>query len=135
VFGWVFCVGDEMMSGTQRAALMAAEGAFRRYTHHHITKNDGEKAKANYALADMMAAALAEPEPQCKWPTCHSEEYQQQLADDVARDLIGPQRREPPTDEQIDTEHDKLFPAPIIPGAREAVRKFARAIHGIGAKP
>ena len=51
------------MTETQRAALMAAEGAFRRYTHHHITKNDGEKAKANYALADMMAAALAEPEP------------------------------------------------------------------------
>ena len=52
-----------MMTETQRAALMAAEGAFRRYTHHHITKNDGEKAKANYALADMMAAALSEPEP------------------------------------------------------------------------
>ena len=51
------------MTETQRAALMAAECAFRRYTHHHITKNDGEKAKANYALADMMAAALAEPEP------------------------------------------------------------------------
>ena len=40
----------------------------------------------------------------------------------------------PLTDEQIDAEHDKLFPPTIIPGARARVREFARAIekaHGI----
>jgi len=51
------------MTETQRKALMAAEAAFRRYTHHHIAKGDGEKAEANFALADQMAAALSEPEP------------------------------------------------------------------------
>jgi hypothetical protein len=34
----------------------------------------------------------------------------------------------PLTDEQIDDEHDKLFPPTIIPGARARVREFARAI-------
>jgi hypothetical protein len=41
-------------------------------------------------------------------------------------------KREPLTDEQIDAEHDKLFPAPILKSYREKVRTFARAIHGIG---
>ena len=34
----------------------------------------------------------------------------------------------PMTDQQIDDEHDKLFPPTIIPGARARVREFARAI-------
>lgn len=45
-----------------------------------------------------------------------------------------PAQRKPLTDEQIDDEHDKLFPPTIIPGARARVREFARAIeaaHGI----
>jgi len=37
------------MTETQRKALMAAEAAFRRYTHHHIAKGDGEKAEAKFA--------------------------------------------------------------------------------------
>ena len=42
----------------------------------------------------------------------------------------------PLTDDQIDAEHDKLFPAPVIPGDRAKVRAFVRAIeaaHGITA--
>jgi len=35
---------------------------------------------------------------------------------------------EPLTDEQIDAEHDKRFPAIAIPGERAKVRAFARAI-------
>lgn len=45
-----------------------------------------------------------------------------------------PQQRKPLMDEQIDDEHDKLFPPTIIPSARKLVRDFARAIeaaHGI----
>lgn len=146
-----------MMTETQRAALMAAEDAFRRESDYCAMIGKETKARANMALAGQMAAALAEPEPaeepfaylqvnlpdvfmhnagctlwagnpqnktlfadnsmiavytrpqrrepQCKWPTCHSDEYQQQLADDVARDLIGPQLREPLTEKERQIDH------------------------------
>lgn len=110
-----------MMTETQRAALMAAEGAFRRYTHHHITKNDGEKAKANYALADMMAAALAEPEPAevpfaylpvnlpdvfthnagCTLWAGNPQNKTLSADNSMIAVYTRPQRREPLTDEQI----------------------------------
>ena len=132
-----------MMSETQRAALMAAECAFRRYTHHHITKNDGEKAKANYALADMMAAALAEPEP-AEEPVGVVESNSVGSGGFHVRKSAGTphvpvgtqlytrqQRRDPLTDEQIES---------IYRSSLEMVSMmtFARAIeaeHGIGATP
>ena len=40
-------------------------------------------------------AAPPRREPQCKWPTCQTEEYQQKLSDDVASELIGTPRGEP----------------------------------------
>jgi hypothetical protein len=31
------------------------------------------------------------PAQQCKWPTCQSEEYQQALAEQIKRELVGEQ--------------------------------------------
>ena len=143
------------MTETQRAALMAAEGAFRRYTHHHITKNDGEKAKANYALADMMAAALAEPGPAdepfaylpvnlpdvfthnagCTLWAGNPQNKTLSADNSMIAVYTRPQSREPLTDEQV----DYIYNEHRGDGGPTAIcEQFARAIeaaHGIGAKP
>lgn len=43
---------------------------------------------------------------QCKWPTCQSEEYQQALAEQIKRELVGEQ----PTQEPVGYEHHEYRP-------------------------
>ncbi len=52
-----------MMTETQRAALMAAEDAFRRESDYYAMIGKETKARASMALAGQMSAALAEPGP------------------------------------------------------------------------
>jgi hypothetical protein len=51
------------MTETQRAAMQAAEDAFRRESDYYAMIGKETKARASMALAGQMAAALAEPEP------------------------------------------------------------------------
>lgn len=62
------------MNHTQRAALLAAEEAFRLYSDHHAMKGDETKARANMALAGQMSTALAEPEQAACGPAMTREE-------------------------------------------------------------
>lgn len=65
-----------------------------------------------------------QPAQQCKWPTCQSEEYQQALAEQIKRELVGeqPAQRKPLTDEQI----IKCWGQ--VGGIRHGYVTFARAI-------
>ena len=52
-----------MMTETQRAAMQAAKAKFLHYAEVHAAKGGHEKAAVNTEMADMMDAALSEPEP------------------------------------------------------------------------
>lgn len=101
------------MTETQRAAMQAAEDAFRRESDYYAMTGKETKARENIALAGKMAAALAEPEPadeQIGWlytsATSLRKKYIGHRDDlpDALRDLdpmpvyARPQRREPLTD-------------------------------------
>ena len=104
-----------MMTATQRAAMQAAEDAFRRESDYYAMTGKETKARENMALAGKMAAALAEPEPadeQIGWlytsATSLRKKYIGHRDDlpDALRDLdpmpvyARPQRREPLTDDE-----------------------------------
>lgn len=60
-------------------------------------------------LADHFVSLTSPPAQQCKWPTCQSEEYQQDLAEQIKRELVGeqPAQQEPVAwMHQIDCDRD-----------------------------
>lgn len=151
------------MNHTQRAALLAAEEAFRLYSRHHATKGDETKARANMALAGQMSAALAEPEPadepvgaQCKfdseksWGNCTIEHHamvqkaKHEWPDYQTRLVYArPQRREPLTDVEKAAifrryagvnDHDVSYLRCYRAGFDHIVSEI-EAAHGIGAQP
>ena len=52
---------------------------------------DQMKAYARAAIEHQSAAPQPQPVQQCKWPTCQSEKYQQDLEDQIMRELVGEQ--------------------------------------------
>ena len=52
---------------------------------------------ADPAITALREALAEQPAQQCKWPTCQSEEYQQALAEQIKRELVGeqPAQQEP----------------------------------------
>lgn len=137
-----------MMTETQRAALMAAEDAFRRESDYYAITGKETKARENMALAGKMAAALAEPgtaDTPTGWLYTSAKSLRKKYIahrdglPDALRELepiplyTRPQRREPLTDERI----HNLDPLPHVMFDAHRI-EFARAIeaaHGIGAKP
>lgn len=140
------------MTETQRAAMQAAEDAFRRESDYYAMTGKETKARENIALAGKMAAALAEPEPadeQIGWlytsATSLRKKYIGHRDDlpDALRDLdpmpvyARPQRREPLTDEQ----RKELWRLSDFRGNGGQADRFdagiraAELVHGIGAKP
>ena len=67
------------------AIKLALEGAA-----NYIDTLGGDSRKYRQALAE-------QPAQQCKWPTCQREDYQQALAEQIKRELVGeqPAQREP----------------------------------------
>jgi hypothetical protein len=129
----------------------------------------GEPPERRTVSAGKMVAILTEalaeqPAQQCKWPTCQSEEYQQALAEQLKRELVGeqpaqqepvaiehciwarsgnrpcphtstPAQQEPLTDAQIGAVAAKVWGSVLI--APQSYQAFARAIeaaHGIKEK-
>lgn len=55
-------------------------------------------------VTETIREALAEqPAQQCKWPTCQSEEYQQALAEQIKRELVGDQPQIKPLTEEFNS--------------------------------
>ena len=58
-------------------------------------RDDHRKAitalREELAKPDFWEGYVPEPAHQCKWPTCQSEEYQQALAEQIKRELVGEQ--------------------------------------------
>ena len=84
-----------------------------------IQSPDGYKLTVNHISIDKLERlvqlarederkARSQPEQQCNWPTCQSDDYQQALSEQIKRDLVGeqPAQRKPLTDEQVDAEFD-----------------------------
>jgi hypothetical protein len=65
------------------------------------------------------------PAHQCKWPTCQSEEYQQALAEQIKRELVGEQ---PAQQDPVSTEWQKGY----LQGAAEQEEKYKWDIHSCG---
>ena len=54
------------------------------------------------AITALREALAEQPAQQCKWPTCQREDYQQALAEQIKRELVGeqpPQRKPLPKNE------------------------------------
>ena len=86
------------------------------------------------AKPDFWEGYVPEPEQpaqQCKWPTCQSEEYQQALAEQIKRELVGeqPAHQEPVWDASaplVMTPHPAFQqPAQRKPLADEEIKKLA----------
>ena len=55
------------------------------------------REKIKQAITALQEALAEQPAQQCKWPTCQSEKYQQALAEQIKRELVGeqPAQQEP----------------------------------------
>lgn len=111
-------IGDQFNPGLARVALRASldepvvdsgcspavADAYERIDRF-LRKNLSDDAYAEYSFdLDIISSLLTPPaEHLCKWPTCQTEKYQQDLADQLAREVIGTPPAEVPmlSDEEI----------------------------------
>ena len=58
---------------------------------------NAEERGPSGAITALREALAEQPAQQCKWPTCQSDEYQQALAEQIKRELVGeqPAQQEP----------------------------------------
>ena len=67
---------------------------------------DGGKLMAQPIPLEQFYKEPEQPAQQCKWPTCQREDYQQVLAEQIKRELVGEQ----PTQEPVGYEHHEYRP-------------------------